>query len=190
MQNKTQTARDSEIAKYTKAYESPKYRMGDERKKNSQLALERFQTGTSYLDIGAGRCEMLDFSATLGLIGVGTEVVPELLAADPRLVFAQAHQLPFSDQEFDMVSSFDVLEHLIEQDVDQSIAEIFRVAGHRVLVSAASDSQCWKGIEQHPSRRPLTEWSELLVKIGKRMKWSLRESLPCRKNSGLWVFVR
>lgn len=185
---RNQIDRSVEIEKYARAYESPKYRMGDERKANSALAIERYQTGETFLDIGAGRGEMLDHAVSLGFKHVkGTEVVPELLK-DSRLEWAEAHNLPFGTSAWDVVTCFDVLEHLIDADVTPCIDELFRVARHVLIVSAASDSQCWKGVEQHPSRRPLKEWESLLVSRAPRGRWSLRESLPCRKNSGMWVF--
>lgn len=181
--------RDGEIEKYAGLYKSERYRMGEERKRNSSDALREFKAQhQSYLDVGAGRGEMLDFAVTLGFTQVmGTEVVPALLK-DPRMRKAEAHALPFKTATWDVVSCFDVLEHLVPADVTPAIDELFRVARHVVIVSAASDSQRIGGVEHHISKRPLPEWEKLI--LSRARGWTFAGTRPCRKGSLIWQFTK
>lgn len=189
-----QVDRDAEIRKYRDAYERPNYRMGNERRENSTTAVHNFGFGGGYktfLDIGAGRGEILDFVETAGTFETvkGTEVVVDLILSDRRLTYATAHDLNFADRSWDVVTCFDVLEHLLPGDVKPAIDHIFRIARAVVIISAAEDSQFQAGVEHHPSRRPLTKWRSLLIQRGKRAGFRFVEARPCRKGSELWVFT-
>jgi len=189
-----EAARAAEISKYQKVYVRPKYRMGEERLKASRQALLDYGAGRcSYLDVGAGRGEMLRFAMGLDFTTIqGTEVVQELLSNDmTRLVYAEAHQLPFDEREFEVVSCFDVLEHLTPADVAPAIDELLRVASRIVIISAAADSQLIDGVEHHVSRRSLKDWRKLIEqRAGIITSWKLMETRPCRKGSDLWVLWR
>ena len=95
-----------EIGKYQQAYEQPSYAMGDRRKAHAQLILEQTDSRESYLDIGCGRGEMLEYAEKIGYQRIqGTEVVFDLIMYNDHVRHALAHQLPFKDAEFDTVSN-------------------------------------------------------------------------------------
>ncbi len=50
-------------------------------------------------------------------------------------VVGSINQIPFTDNTFDLVAAFEVLEHLPYSDFDQSIRELFRVSKKWVLIS-------------------------------------------------------
>jgi ubiquinone/menaquinone biosynthesis C-methylase UbiE len=185
--------RAGELAKYAAAYQRPGYKMGPERLTNSRRAVSDWALGRGYrhyLDVGAGRGEMLDHAEFFAFQMIaGTEVVAELIQADPRLVYAEAHALPFPDRSSDVVTCFDVLEHLLPQDVKKAVDELFRVARAVVIISAAQDSQFQEGVEHHPSRRPLEKWRSLLTQRAEPFGFRFREARFCRKGSELWVFT-
>jgi hypothetical protein len=154
------TSRESEIAVYAKCYQSPAYAMGSRRRASVQTLLASLARG-SLLDVGCGRGESLAFAETAGHRPVmGTEVVPALL--NRRVVYAEAHRLPFQDGEFDHVTCWDVLEHLTEADIRPALAEILRVARRTVTVSASERSDVRDGRELHISRRPAAQWLSLI----------------------------
>jgi SAM-dependent methyltransferase len=189
----TDSERAGERAKYDAAYQRPGYKMGPERLANSRAAVRDWADGRGYrhyLDVGAGRGEMLDYAESCDFQQIGgTEIVRALIEADPRLTYAEAHALPFPDRSADVVTCFDVLEHLLPADVIPAVDHLFRVARAVVIVSAAADSQFQEGVEHHPSRRPLAKWRSLLVARAKPAGFRLRETRFCRKGSDLWVFT-
>lgn len=156
-------ARKLEHEKYHRAYEADRYRMGGARKADAEQDLAELTVRGSYLDVGAGRGEMLDWAEKLGFEKVvGTEVVPQLLANDARLVPAEGHKLPFPDNSFEVVSMFDVIEHLLPGDEELVCRELLRVASHHVLLTANNrPSKNHKGEDLHINIREYTEWDAL-----------------------------
>lgn len=194
MADKVTKARGAEIRKYKDAYQRPRYRMGNERRENSTNAIDEWAFGRGYrtfLDVGAGRGEVLDFVQDTGSFQriEGTEVVPELIQSDQRLRYAEAHALDMPDRSVDVVTCFDVLEHLLPEDVNPAVDHLFRIARAVVIISAAEDSQFQEGIEHHPSRRPLDDWRKLLIARAKPLRFAFRASRPCRKGSQVWIFT-
>lgn len=156
--------RSAEIAKYAEAYQRPGYAMGDERRAAVARILAETQRGT-LIDVGTGRGETLAIAASLGFaIVAGTEVVPALCGA--LVVYAEAWALPFADKSADVVTCFDVLEHLLPDDQPLALAELVRV-GREVIVTAADYSHCENGVEYHVGRRPYPEWEEMMQAAGR-----------------------
>lgn len=151
--------RSVEIAKYPLAYADPGYGMGEERRRAVECVL-RGGSG-SLLDVGTGRGETLEIARRLGYDPVkGTEVVNSLLGGN--VIYAEAHCLPFSAKAFDVVTCFDVLEHLTYGDQVYALQELCRVARDRVIVTAADYSHVFRGVELHGGRRPYDEWDLLI----------------------------
>lgn len=148
--------RHTEIAVYARCYESANYAMGARRRADVARFLGTLPPG-SLLDVGCGRGEALAFAASVGHRPVlGTEVVPALLGE--RVVYAEAHALPFADRSYEHVTCWDVLEHLVEADIRLALREMWRVAACTVTVSASERHDIRNGRELHISRRPASEW--------------------------------
>jgi SAM-dependent methyltransferase len=153
-------AQHAEIKKYASAYRHPHYRMSDPRRHACVQTLAEVPWRESYLDVACGRGEMLAAARECGFARVqGTEVVPALLGGDVVAAFAWA--LPFSDQTFDVVSMFDVIEHLLPGDDARACAELARVARRTILLTANNLSSRDGEVELHINRRPYDEWDEL-----------------------------
>lgn len=156
----TRPTRKGEIAVYATCYESSSYAMGARRRADVQRFLTSLRPG-SLLDVGCGRGEALTFAEAAGHRPLmGTEVVPTLLGE--RAVYAEAHDLPFADGEFDHVTCWDVLEHLTEPDIRPALREMWRVAGRTVTASASERKDVRNGRDLHISRRPAAEWLQLV----------------------------
>lgn len=152
--------RAAEIAKYAVAYRSPGYGMGDARRDAVHRILASTPVG-SLLDVGAGRGETLSMATGLGFGPVtGTEVVPGLIGG--LVVYGEAHELPFGDQTFDVVTCFDVLEHLLHEDQGLALQQLVRVARRQVIVTTADYSHIHDGVELHGGRRSYREWEALI----------------------------
>jgi hypothetical protein len=84
--------------------------------------------------------------------------------ADIRAV---ATKLPFPTKSAGVVTSFDMLEHLAEDEVPQALAEFARVAEAFVFsISHVPSRVKWKGETLHPTVRPRDWWLAQIVKAG------------------------
>lgn len=159
--------RRAERAKYERAYDQqPNYKMKGERREDARRDLADIAAGiegdASYLDVSCGRGEMLDLAAELGFGRIqGTEIVPQLIDGE-RVIEAWAHQLPFADGEFDVVSMLDVIEHLLPGDDEAACRELGRVARKTVLITANNKPSFNRaGDDLHINKRKYRVWHEL-----------------------------
>jgi 2-polyprenyl-3-methyl-5-hydroxy-6-metoxy-1,4-benzoquinol methylase len=108
---------------------------------------------TSVLDVGCGEGVLtLEWAERLGggrIVGIDLED-PKLRAEwekreRPNLEFRaeEATQLSFSDDEFDLASAIEVLEHVPEPEA--TLAEMARVASGHLLVSVPREP-LWRGL--------------------------------------------
>jgi SAM-dependent methyltransferase len=157
-----QALRQAEHAKYQRAYSVPRYAMGGPRMDDAIADLKAIPIRGSYLDVGCGRGEMLRHAAAMGFSPVfGAEIVPELCDG-VRVIRSEAHALPFADHSFDVVTLFDVIEHLIPGDDELVCRELSRVAAHHILLSANNrESRNVVGDVLHINRREYAEWDFL-----------------------------
>lgn len=146
-----------EAAKYEEAYRDPDYRMSAHRR-----ALVRDILGLSFcktiLDVGTGRGETLAEARDMGMVAKGTETVTALLG--DAVVHALLPNLPFGDKEFQLVTCFEVLEHLRPEDLIPSLRELRRVSSRWVVASVCTAPDYLAGVNLHPSARSEKEWLE------------------------------
>ena len=137
-------SRQSEVARYEQAYLNPHYRLGDRRAVHIHEHLRRIPK-ESLLDVSTGRGEVLHMARDMGFApGMGTEAVPYLCDGETVLP-ALAHDLPFPDASFDVVTMFDVMEHLLPEDTCLVCEELRRVARHRVLLTVCNEPSTFGG---------------------------------------------
>ena len=166
-------SRAREVLKYVRAYAaSPGYRMSKERRLRATVMVRRQTVRANrlecvYRDVGCGRGEMLDVARAFGYSDVaGCEVVPELVMARDDVVPAPAQALPWADKSADVVTCFDVLEHLVPGDEVEALRELFRVAGLRVNVTVSNISDLGPcGEELHINRRDYADWHEITGRV-------------------------
>ena len=158
----TSQARAAEHEKYDRSYAAPNYRMGARRMEDAVRDLEELPIRGSYLDVSCGRGEMLRHAKAMGFIAAyGTEIVPALINGD-NVRRAEVHALPFEADEFDVVSMFDVIEHLIPGDDELACRELARVAKKHILITANNRrSLNHVGDDLHINKRPYEEWDSL-----------------------------
>jgi SAM-dependent methyltransferase len=155
-------ARAAEHAKYVRSYEMQNYRMGEARMADAVRDLEALPCRGAYLDVSCGRGEMLAHADALGFWPVlGTEIVPALINGG-RVVRAEVHALPFNDDNFDVVTMFDVIEHLLPGDDELACRELARVARRHVMLTANNrPSHNSAGDNLHINCRPYEQWDRL-----------------------------
>ena len=166
-----------EIEKYKQVYQHENYRMGDARRlyaeQNVRSATDCCDT---YLDVGCGRGEMVRFAENLGYHAIGLEAVDYLTSKD-KVFEGLAWDMPFKDNSFDLVTMFDVIEHLLPEDTERTLAELRRVAGKQLFITAANYSSKSLGVELHVNRRSYEEWDKILRKAfeGDHVEWLPRK---------------
>lgn len=180
-------AQQAEIQKYEKVYQVERYKMGDARYQYAKECLESSPFRGSYLDVGCGRGEMIATAKSLGYKKAnGVEVVSYLIGGD--VVAGKAWDLPFKDNEIEVVSLFDVIEHLLYDDMLPTMAELKRVASKQVILTAANYSSKSLGEELHVNRLPYDEWDRIIREAyaGAEVEW-----LPRKHgiNSETWVIT-
>lgn len=152
--------RAREHGKYRDIYElDPRYRMSGARGSEAQRDILALKKG-SLLDVGCGRGEIVEFAKANGFDAVGVDVVP--LHHD--IMQGSITALPFDDNSFDYVTSFDVLEHLLPIDTELALGELKRVARKGVLLTVNNKPSKNRvtGHELHINRRPYDEWAGLI----------------------------
>ena len=114
----------------------------------------------SMIDIGAGYNQFIeDIKSKTSydkskFIGVD-------IACPGADIIAPAHNLPFEDGEFDMVVSFDCMEHVPEEEVPLAIKEFHRVGNRIYLMIAMADSPTLiDGEGLHVCVKPPAWWME------------------------------
>lgn len=156
-----ETKRKAEFIKYERAYKNPKYRMKGARKIDAEFDLVNLPCRGSYLDVSCGQGDMLEIAERIGFAIVqGTEIIPDLIKGS--VVYAEAHDLPFEDNSFDVVTMFDVIEHLIPGDDEKACRELARVSKKFILITANNKPSFNKaGDDLHINKRDYDEWDNL-----------------------------
>lgn len=153
--------RRTELEKYTRTYRDQPYRMSRSRERHYAEDIAGVEARDGYLDVGCGHGVMLDRARALGYRKIrGTDIVPALVKR--HVVQAWAHDLPFPDKSFDVVTMHDVIEHLVPGDDHLACLELQRVARRHIFVGAnANSSKNLAGEELHINRRPYDVWDQL-----------------------------
>lgn len=162
-----QSKRELEYAKYTLAYEAPNYQMRHWRRKRFEDYLRSIADRgyTSMLDVGCGRGQAIALAYRHGFTHVeGVEVIPELCKTKLVTQIEGAHCLPFENGEFHLVIATDVMEHILEEDVQPVLREMFRVASKAIhlAISHRPDHKDKLG-HKHVTVKPRQWWMEQIL---------------------------
>jgi len=100
-------------------------------------------TYSKMLDIGCSRGQIVERAGKReGTTACGIDVA-ETAVNDAKnrgldCVCASVMKIPFEDSAFDLVTCFDMLEHLVEEDVPKSLTEIGRVSSRYIALQVAT----------------------------------------------------
>lgn len=133
--------------------------------------------GRVMLDVGAGDGAFCRLCRDAGaLFACGVDLCPD----GGEVITAPAHALPFADQTFDVVTAWDVLEHLPAELLAPSLREIRRVLrpGGQFWASIADFPHVYEGHALHLSLLGEAGWEDVLASAG---------FTPEHRRGKLWV---
>jgi SAM-dependent methyltransferase len=127
------------------------------------------------LDFGCGKGDALRFFEARGFEAAGVDIsayAVDRLRAQGKVVHQAALDslTQFRDREFDIGFSNDVLEHVPEHLVEESLAEMSRVCSRFLFVSICpvpSRNRSREGDNLHLTVRPKAWWEERMSRLGK-----------------------
>lgn len=122
------------------------------------------------LDVGCGLGAIVNELTKKGIVATGVDFAPDLekiWGKKLNFLIADARELPFNDNSFDLVFSSDFFEHIDEEDIDKVSGEMQRV-GKKVIAFIADDNGVYLNARQrqlHVTHKPLIWWQEKLAGI-------------------------
>lgn len=116
------------------------------------------------LDIGCGKGQFVEWINRHGIMAIGMDF------ASGYGLMADLLDIPFPNNSFDMITAFDVLEHLLPETLEQGLNEMFRVAKKWWVLSIGYGPSRIKtpdgGMALHPiATRDKSWWTPILSKF-------------------------
>ena len=127
------------------------------------------------LDVGCGRANGVQWARLNGMDVFGCDISQGATKCwEERGVLeyckvAPAHNLPYKDQEFDQIVCSEVLEHIPEENIQDTLKEIFRVGSDKYFftISLIPEKNPVAGyIQTHITVKPPEWWFEQFGKTG------------------------
>lgn len=129
--------------------------------------------GSSVLDVGAGRTPWLSIIKKEKKLSRAACTDISLSAVKYQIFELKIEaylndmvKLPFEDGEFDIVTSFGVIEHLEESDIEAAMNELIRVCKYTVILMIGTGGSVWGGTELHLTQKTEDEWLEYVGGFG------------------------
>tara|TARA_R110002051_G_scaffold310143_1_gene383100 strand:- start:184 stop:879 length:696 start_codon:yes stop_codon:yes gene_type:complete len=118
----------------------------------------------SFVDVGCGRNDFANWGVNQGINAVGVDIACPL--AD---FVCSSRELPFKDKKFEYVTSFDMMEHLLPEEVDDTLDEFFRVAskGFLFTISYKRSNKKVDGKQIHLTIQKKEWWLNKISQYGK-----------------------
>ena len=155
--------RQAEWKRYRRFYASEDYGARTSRHDATEVWLRdwlRPRAFTTWLDVGAGAADHSPIAAAHGI---------ELSRTDPGIDEGDdtpAHLLLdcYGPESFDLVTSFDCLEHLLPDELDTGLRQLWDVARGAVAVSVGAFRSGWKGHHDlHHTVLGASEWFDRIA---------------------------
>ena len=144
------------------------------------------------LDVGCGAGVVTKKLRDEGFDAIGIDFSPDAGKEIPGYFkVADARDIPYPDNSFDMVLCTGVLEHIEEKDIDQVYSEMKRVGGKiMATIGFRKSNYYWmkngkKSPEYHITIRPIEWWDKKVPEIeiiNKRKSYE-----KCTYNGDKWV---
>lgn len=129
-------------------------------------------------DIGCGRGIFFNRLQKLGFLVFGLEpsnfIVKSLKS--PFVSRGTCDDIPFTDDIFDVVFCLDVLEHIPESLIRESLRELQRISKKYLIISAAYHEDVVEKLKVHISLKPYKQWETIISKYFKIVSSELIQS--------------
>jgi len=149
--------------------------------KRHMIKYVRFLLGpsekTKWLDIGCGQgflvLEALRNDIDAYGIDISKYALENSLIID-RVRYGSITNIPFEDEMFDVISAFDVVEHVNQRDAAKAFSEMHRVLRCNGLLILTTPNPCamgnWVYDLTHVNVRPANYWKMMLARHGFKIK--------------------
>lgn len=129
----------------------------------------------SLLDVGCGYGNFCDAAALFVPKVFGLDIASVAagnVIDNPEITYldGEARELPLSDNAVEWITSFDCLEHCLEQDIEKILEEFNRVARKGFVLSISYDPCEMEGLPLHMTVKPEAWWIEKLSRFGQVSK--------------------
>ncbi len=134
--------------------------------------IPRISKGSTLLDVGGGTFGFVRRLVGSGQVTRGVVIDLCQAAVDHQLhvgveaVRGSVNDMPFKDNEFDIVTAFDVLEHLEPEDINTGIGEMCRVAKSLVMMTISPLPCKHLGYELHRTIQSNDWWTAKFSEFG------------------------
>ena len=131
----------------------------------------------SSLDIGTAGGELVKELLDRSVDAYGIDVskyqinnLPDILKG--RVILAEAGNIPFPDKQFDLVTAYHILEHIIEKDLINSLKEMSRVSKKYIILALPTQENIHAHVDPtHQSIFSYKVWTEKIsVSLGEQWK--------------------
>jgi len=152
--------RKIEKEKYIKLYrKKPSYGDSDHSKPMRDYIISNLKP-KSLLDVGCGGGQFVDFCKSQNVDARGVDI------ASPYDIVAPAHDIPLEDKSVEYLTAFDMLEHLVEEEVDEVLQEFVRLTTKGFIFTIAYKQSVGKGVDGellHPTIKPESWWVDKII---------------------------
>ena len=160
--------------KFYDAYNAEYYSERTRKSKKHMMKYLKFlrkrSSSLKMLDVGCGEGHYVRDAIEEGIDAYGIDVSSyalenALAEVKDRITFGSITKIPFGDEEFDLMTAFDVIEHIHPKDTLNAIAEIRRVLkpdGIVIITTPSSNFGAWVSDLTHINVRPPKFWKLIL----------------------------
>lgn len=140
------------------------------------ITIKLFLKPKSFLDVGCGTGLLVWYLRKLGVEAYGMEISKYALSRAYPIIkkylrFGNVLNLPFKDKSFDMVGSFNVLEHIYKEEIAKALFECNRVCKRFHFHKIFTPGNRWiktfhKGDLSQVNIASISWWEKLFKKLG------------------------
>jgi ubiquinone/menaquinone biosynthesis C-methylase UbiE len=117
----------------------------------------------------------------------------EKMGIEEYCKIAPAREMPYEDNSFDLVVCGEVMEHIPEEEVDESLAEMYRIGSDKFLFTICLTQECWPALGYlitHCTIKPAEWWIHRIQKAGfKIYEAHAGHNYNFKKMRGLFVYA-